>query len=60
MIDAEERTGQIYDDFDGTENDLNHVLSTFVDSELAPGNPTLWRGVPVASIQKAFGSSGRD
>ena len=29
-------------------------------SPLAPGNPTLWRGVPVASIQKAFGSSGRD
>ena len=27
---------------------------------LAPGNPTLWRGVPVASIQKSFGSSGRD
>ena len=29
-------------------------------STLAPGNPTLWRGVPVASIQKSFGSSGRD
>ena len=27
---------------------------------IAPGNPTLWRGVPVASIQKSFGSSGRD
>ena len=27
---------------------------------VAPGNPTLWRGVPVASIQKSFGSSGRD
>ena len=33
MIDAEERTGQIYDNFAGTENYLNHVLSTFVDSE---------------------------
>ena len=32
-----------------------------IDStDLAPGNPTLWRGVPVASIQKSFGSSGRD
>ena len=31
-----------------------------VDILLAPGNPTLWRGVPVASIQKSFGSSGRD
>ena len=27
MIDAAERTGQIYDNFAGTENDLNHVLS---------------------------------
>ena len=31
-----------------------------VTSSLAPGNPTLWSGVPVASIQKSFGSSGRD
>ena len=29
-------------------------------SPLAPGNRTLWSGVPVASIQKSFGSSGRD
>ena len=29
-------------------------------NQLAPGNPTLWSGVPVASIQKSFGSSGRD
>ena len=27
---------------------------------IAPGNPTLWRGVPVVSIQKSFGLSGRD
>ena len=27
---------------------------------LAPGNPTLWRGVPVAPIQKSFESSERD
>ena len=27
---------------------------------VAPGNPMLWRGVPGASIQKSFGSSGRD
>ena len=33
MIDAEERTGYFYDNFAGTENNLNHVLSTFVDSE---------------------------
>ena len=24
---------------------------------LSPGNPTLWRGVPLAPIQKSFGSS---
>ena len=30
MIDIEEETGQIYDNFASTENDLNHVLSTFV------------------------------
>ena len=29
-------------------------------ADLAPENPTLWRGVPVASLQKYFGSSGRD
>ena len=33
---------------------------TVAPSRVAPGNPTLWRGVPVASIQKSFGSSGRD
>ena len=33
---------------------------TLSSSVIAPGNPTLWRGVPVASIQKSFGSSGRD
>ena len=27
---------------------------------LAPGNPTLWRGVPVTPIQKYLGSSERD
>ena len=30
------------------------------DMAIAPRNPTLWRGVPVAPIQKYFGSSGRD
>ena len=34
--------------------------STWVQLMVAPGNPTLWSGVPVASIQKSFGSSGRD
>ena len=30
------------------------------NSKLAPGNPTLWHGVPVAPIQKSFGSNERD
>ena len=34
--------------------------SISVTQLLAPGNPTLWRGVPVASMQKSFGWSGRD
>ena len=33
IIDAEQRTGCFYNNLAGTENDLNHVLSTFVDSE---------------------------
>ena len=39
-----------------------HHFSDATDSPLAlaPGNPTLWRGVPVAPIQKFFGSTGRD
>ena len=33
MIDVEQEAGQFFDNMAGTENDLNHVLSTFVDSE---------------------------
>ena len=33
MIDAEQRTGCFYKNLAGTENDFNHVLSTFADSE---------------------------
>ena len=40
-------------------NSLLHWLLT-VGGWVAPGNPMLWRGVPVAPIQKSFGSSGRD
>ena len=44
-----------------TSGDFRH-FSEATDSPLAlaPGNPMLWRGVPVAPIQKSFGSSGRD
>ena len=33
------------------------IYCKYIPSFLAPGNPTLWRGVPVAPIQKSFGSS---
>ena len=33
MIDVEQESWQLLDNMTGTENDLNHVLSTFVDSE---------------------------
>ena len=33
MIDTEQSTGHFYTNLAGSENDLNHVLSTFVDSE---------------------------
>ena len=36
------------------------IIWTNAAIKVAPGNPTLWRGVPVTSIQKSFGSSGRD
>ena len=41
-------------------NDFEIILLKSLAYLLAPGNPTLWRGVPIASIQKYFGSSGRD
>ena len=33
MIDVEQEAGQFSENMAGTENDINHVLSTFVDSE---------------------------
>ena len=54
MIDAEERTGQIYDNFAGTENDLNHVLSTFVDSEHEISNFCNSRYVDLSEVQSIF------
>ena len=33
MIDVEQKLWQFLDNMTGTENDLNHVLSIFVDSE---------------------------
>ena len=54
MIDAEERTGQIYDNFAGTKNDLNHVLSTFVDSEHEISNFCDSRYVDLSEVQSIF------
>ena len=42
-------------------SNMRHALDKYWScSMIAPGNPTLWRGVPVAPIQKSFGSSERD
>ena len=36
------------------------IKKTLFHPTVAPGNPTLWRGVPVTSIQKSFWSSERN
>ena len=54
MIDAEERTGHFYDNFAGTENDLNHVLSTFVDSEHEITNFRHSLYVDLSEVQSIF------
>ena len=54
MIDIEEETGQIYDNFASTENDLNHVLSTFVDSEHEISNFSHSRYVDLSEVQSIF------
>ena len=57
MIDADERTGHFYDNFAGTENDFNHVLSTFVDSEHEITNLCHSRYVDLSEVQSIFQNS---
>ena len=52
MMDAEERTG--HDNFAGAENDLNRVLSTFVDSEHESSNFCHSRYINLSEIQSIF------
>ena len=54
MTDAEERTGHFHVNFTGTENDLNHVLSTFVDSEDEITNFCHSRYVDLSEVQSIF------
>ena len=54
MIEVEHEAGQFSDNMAGTENDLNHVLSTFVDSEHEISNFCHSRYVDMSEIQSIF------
>ena len=57
MIDAEQSTGHFYTNLAGSENDLNHVFSTFVDSEHEITNFCHWQYVDISEIQSIFKNS---
>ena len=54
MIEVEQEAGQLSDNMAGTENDLNHVLSTFVDSEHEIPNFCHSRYIDMSEIQSIF------
>ena len=54
MIDVEQESWQLLDNMTGTENDLNHVLSTFVDSEHQIPNFCHSRYVDTSEVQSLF------
>ena len=54
MIDVEQESWQLFDNMTGTENDLNHVLSTFVDSEHEIPNFCHSRYVDTSEVQSLF------
>ena len=54
MIDVEQESWQLLDNITGTENDLNHVLSTFVDSEHEIPNFCHSRYVDTSEVQSLF------
>ena len=60
MIDVEQEAGQFCDNMAGTENDLNHVLSTFVDSEHEIPNFCNSRYVDMSELQSLFISNGNE
>ena len=51
MIEVEQEEGQFSDNMAGTENDLNHVLSTFMDSEHEIPNFCHSRYIAMSEIQ---------
>ena len=57
MIDAEQRIDSFYTNLAGSENDLNHVLSTFVDSEHEITNFCHSHYVDMSEIQSIFQNS---
>ena len=57
MIDAEQRIDRFYTNLAGSENDLNHVLSTFVDSEHDITNFCHSQYVDMSEIQSIFQNS---
>ena len=54
MIDVEQESWQLLDNMTGIENDLNHVLSTFVDSEHEIPNFCHSRYVDTSEVQSSF------
>ena len=60
IIDAEQRTGCFYNNLAGTENDLNHVLSTFVDPEHEITNICHSQYVDMSEIHSIFQNSPKE
>ena len=60
MIDVEQEEGQFFYNMAGTENDLNHVLSTFVDSEHEIPNFCNSRYVDMSELQSLFINNGNE
>ena len=54
MIDAEQESWELFDNMTGTENDLNYVLSTFVDSEHEIPNFCHSRYIDTSEVQSLF------
>ena len=60
MIDVEQEAGQFFNNMAGTENDLHHVLSTFVDSEHEIQNLCHSRYVEMSELQSLFINNGNE
>ena len=58
MIDIEQEAGQFFYNMAGTENNLNHVLSTFVDSEHKIPNFCNSHYVDLSELQSLFINNG--